>query len=413
VERSGRRHTLRLFGSFAGGAVAPVLATLGLLLLAMPPGPALHGLIDPWTSILNREVTSLEFYRWVQGTDQLALNLAHMRLWSLRYAGFALPLAALALALRRDQPWRWLVAAGVLALVFASVGPGPYLSFLPGSDAPPGRFEAMRIQEWPHSVRALPAALPLIGIGAFVALLGDRRAGRDPSVGVLRVAVIVFAFALLAKIFFKVRLQHYGFVLAMPGTLVLLVTLIGWIPRSIDHFGGFGPVFRAGSLALALVAGMELVEIVEQRYASRSYTIATGPDRFKVGGKAAYAALVLREIEKRVGPDETLAVIPEGVMLNYLVRRAASTPHHSFMPPELIIYGEHRILDDFRRAPPDYIAVVHKDTTEYGFPFFGQDYGRDLYAWVMSHYSRVRLIGDPPLREGTDFGIDILKRNPR
>ena len=60
------------------------------------------------------------------------------------------------------------------------------------------------------------------GLGALASLVLDRRAGRDTSAGVLRLAFIVFALALLGKIVFNVRLHHYGFALALPGTVVLL-----------------------------------------------------------------------------------------------------------------------------------------------------------------------------------------------
>jgi hypothetical protein len=192
--------------------------------------------------------------------------------------------------------------------------------------------------------------------------------------------------------------------------VAVIAALICWIPRLIDRYGGFGAVFAAASLGLLLSSAPDLQSIMRQQFAQREYTIGAGQDRFKDGRKASYVATTLREIERRVAPHETLAVIPEGVMLNYLARRAASTPHNNFMPPELVIYGEERILSDFRASPPDYIAVVHKNTTEYGFPLFGQDYARDFYAWVKANYSRVHRTGKAPLVKTSQFGIDLLKR---
>ena len=106
-----------------------------------------------------------------------------------------------------------------------------------------------------------------------------------------------------------------------------------------------------------------------------------------------------------------MAVLPEGVMLNYLARRSSSTAHTNFMPPELILYGEERILADFKKSPPDYVALVHKDTTEYGFPLFGKDYGTLLYAWINANYEPVRLIGRRPLKQKNQFGIEIRRRS--
>ena len=80
----------------------------------------------------------------------------------------------------------------------------------------------------------------------------------------------------------------------------------------------------------------------------------------------------------------------------------------NFTPTEFAIYGEDRILESFRANPPDYIALVHKDTSEFGFQFFGRDYGQRVYSWIQEHYQPVALIGDPPLRD-EKFGILLLR----
>ena len=82
----------------------------------------------------------------------------------------------------------------------------------------------------------------------------------------------------------------------------------------------------------------------------------------------------------------------------------------NFMPLEFALYGEDHVLESFRAHPPDYIVFVHKDTSEYGFQFFGRDYGRTLFAWVQQNYHSVALIGDQPLRN-EKFGILLVNRN--
>ena len=109
-------------------------------------------------------------------------------------------------------------------------------------------------------------------------------------------------------------------------------------------------------------------------------------------------------------PDETLAVLPEGVMLNYLARRVNPTGHINFMPPEFVIFGEPRMLAAFQQSPPDWIVLTHKDTREYGVGFFGTGYGRVLYAWVHENYEPVKRFGDPPLEPRSKFGAALWKR---
>ena len=58
-------------------------------------------------------------------------------------------------------------------------------------------------------------------------------------------------------------------------------------------------------------------------------------------------AQLLHFIQSALPPDATLAVLPEGVMINYLTRRPNPTPFSNFKPPELIIYGETSMVRAF------------------------------------------------------------------
>lgn len=399
---------LRDLASLAGFAMIPVAVAFLALLWALPLDLATGALLDPWRSVLRSDVTSLEFYRWVRGTDQLGLNLERMGLWLFRYAAFAVPAAALALLIPANPRLRMGVAVAAFGLFVVFFGPGPHFEALLASDAP---TRDLRINEWPHATRGLPVALLVIGGAKAAAYLRDRRAGKDLGLASLRLVFILFALGLLAKIFFNVRLHHYGFALALPALLIGTTTLVSWIPRLIDRFGGAGIVFRGAALGLLAVAWVDAFALIEAQYANQRFTLGSGLDRFRTGPKGALVAKALADLEQRLGPDETLAVLPEGVMLNYLSRRGSTVPHTNYMPPEVILYGEDRILADLQAAPPDYVALVHKDTSEYGFPLFGRDYGEKLHAWVLRHYEPVHRVGHVPLKHVRRFGIELRKRS--
>ena len=95
-------------------------------------------------------------------------------------------------------------------------------------------------------------------------------------------------------------------------------------------------------------------------------------------------------------------------MLNYLSRRATPTRHLNFMPPELAIYGEAEIVRDLAESPPDWVLLVHKDTSEYGAAFFGRDYGLALARWVGERYEPIARFGKQPFREPNQFGMVLL-----
>ena len=98
-------------------------------------------------------------------------------------------------------------------------------------------------------------------------------------------------------------------------------------------------------------------------------------------------------------------------MINYLSRRQTAGPYVNYNPPDLLLFGEDRMLAALQATPPDYIFLVHKDTGEFGERFFGIDYGRRLYAWIARNYQEQPLpmldLGAEPMR-GSQFGIRLL-----
>lgn len=77
------------------------------------------------------------------------------------------------------------------------------------------------------------------------------------------------------------------------------------------------------------------------------------------------------------------------------------------------MFGEEPMLDALKASPPDAVVLVHRETSEYGVPFFGRDYGSRLYAWVRERYRPVKLWSlDPkerPFEPGTRLAIALLE----
>ena len=380
ASRATRRRAATVLGAFLGAALVPPLVAVALLAGSMPAGEALRGTLGAWPWVLGGDASSLEFYRELMGTHDLAANLWAMGRAATGYGAVLGSSAAAALALGSRGSWRIAVVGFLLVSIFL------------------GAFSV------PSMWLEAPRALPLVTLGVGVAVSG-RRLGprRTPAL-----ALAMFALALLAKIFFNVHAYHYGFALAMPATVLLVVTLVGWVPAAIAARGGSGGFFRAVALACLLVAVLTHLEVTARRLAGKRHPLSGGADVLLADARGPVVEAALGALDG-VDQGRSLAVLPEGVMLNYLSRRANPTAYTNFMPPELAFYGEERMVAALDAAAPDYVALVHKDTREYGARFFGHDYGRRLYAWVRRNYREVATFGARPLHDQR-FGIALLRR---
>ena len=384
-----RGHTARSVAILAGTSLIPVIAAWALLGLTMPARQALVGALGPWPSVLNGDVARLPFYRMGMGTLALGPSLLELVVWVVWYMVLFGPALFFAWRARTKGPLTGLITASVFVAVAA-------LLMLFGDGIP-----------WDRVVLPLPVAMAAAAAAALVTMARRRRAGAGTR-ELMQLSMVVFAFVLLLKMILNARVYHYGFFLAMPATLMLVVAAVDWIPRWISRRGGRGEIFGAVTLAVLVAAVAGHVRIMSVYLAGKTHTVATGRDAFLADARGVAVTEALTMIARYVGPQQTLAVLPEGVMLNYLARRVNPTPHSNLMPPGLIVFGEDEILQTFVDDPPDFIMLVHKDTTEFGARFFGRDYGRRIFEWIHAEYEPVLVIGNPPLQDDR-FGMMLMR----
>ena len=127
----------------------------------------------------------------------------------------------------------------------------------------------------------------------------------------------------------------------------------------------------------------------------------------------ADVAAALRWVETNMPPRATLAVLPQGAMLNYLSRHTNPCGYVAWNPPELAAFGQEKMTAAFIAHSPDYVIELFVNYGEYGETFFGQEkrFGLDAQQWIDAHYQLAcPVIGHDWLKDG-QFGVKILQKN--
>jgi hypothetical protein len=382
--RGTQRRTTGAIAMFLTAAILPPIVSTLLLGLAMPIHEALRGTAGMWPALLAGRVTQQQFYRHSMGMDHPAQSLLELAKWSGIYLAI---IAAAAVWARCAGKTR--VSAFATAAALAGIG----LIALRWRDV-----------DWRSVFRPLPVVAMAV---AVVGMVHRRRCKCD--VAALAVILGTLAILLLGKIILYSRIEHYGCWLAMPATMLLITSLFGWIGTGVRKLGGNAAVYFAGIAGLWGAVLIVHLAITATGIGRLTVTVGGGPDQFLASQNGAIINRAVA-LARRLGPDQTLTCFPEGIMINYLSRRRTATPYVNFNPPDLLLFGESNMLAALRRHPPDCVMIVHKDTSEFGVPFFGVDYGRDLGAWITSHYQQRDMpldLGAQPLRDNR-FGIRLL-----
>ena len=383
---------LKAGGVLAAAAIVPAMIAFALLKMEMPAGQALRGLLGSWKYLRDARITNGLFYRWVSGTDDpLRHTITMLRMLLVEGAVLTMAAAA-ALVVRHDAGTEAKAVAAVSAAVIVATATFIFWDQI----------------DWQAAARPLNVISILTVIGWALVALRTPREKINPRL-ILRLSFSVFALTLLAKIFFKVAIFHYGFALTAPAFSLFAMLMVSWIPAQVERAGGTPWVFRA--VALTMLGSFAVKHFVVYHtvfHPVRTQTLGNGPDEFSVYRRTTVIRQMLDLISTRVAPQDTLAALPEGAMLNYLVRRVNPTGEITLLPGEFLMFGSDRVLDRFQTHPPDWIVTMRTDTTLFGFKGFGRDYGEELFHWIRSNYRDVT----PPGAIDPDFPMYLLKRDP-
>jgi len=380
-----RRLEIILFGS---GFLAPVLLYVSSAWVSGRESPW-TGIVWPWAATLNGEVLDLLFYQMGFGVDHPIANLRWIVGWTLAWV--VLIAGPLWVAGRLPPHLQKRSTLGLWS--FGSVLPLGLLSVLLG--------------DW---FRAFSPLLPLLLLMLGLHLRTGPTAAREGrwSRWVLATSALVFSILLLGKMGLRPQLRWYGFALAAPALMAVTAWLLGPVPSWVDRRYGLGRVIRGSTSALLLAVGIVHMSASYIHYSQKTFPVGKGRDRILVDperGMAMAAALVTLTAPPNRGG--TLLVVPEGISLNYLSRRQDPVSVMNFLPPELILFGEDRIVSGLSRNPPESIIIVPKLDRVFGGEF-GEAFGRWISAWIGQGYVEVDSFPGGMLR-GAPFVLKLLE----
>ena len=386
---------------FVAAFITPPIVAFLCLTSAMPVRQACLGTLGSLVVAGQRDLVNLPFFKTGLGTDRPAENLWAMLSMTGLYALVLVPAGLIGLSMRWRGRGRLAILRGGIAVAVFAVVAGAL-------------WWCRDTIEWDGFARPLPLLILLTIVATVAGFLFHRREEAAQRRLIRQMSLLVLAVLLLSKMLLYARIFHYGFILAMPATLLLCIAALDWLPAFIARRGGYGGVLATAATALMTVAVVFHLRAEAQFIGQKTERVGVGADAFWADPRGAFVNAAVARIAAHSSPKTTLAVLPEGVMINCLTGLRNPTPYINLMPIEMLFFGEQRVVDSFQAHPPDLIALAHKDTSEFGFRYLGADYGRQLGAWIRAHYRPLAggLIGSPPLRDDK-FGILLLENDKR
>ncbi|KHK02545.1 glycosyltransferase family 39 protein [Desulfovibrio sp. TomC] len=382
-------------GVFAAGWALPLVLAFAALVTVLSPAQVFAAFYEPWSMMFDPSINGNTFYVTVFGGGNLLASLQAMG-WSLAANGVVC---------------LYVLCLGVLARRIGGAG-----SLLGPAAAMAGVavvFWHLSLPEQAELFFRLPQAWPLLLAALTLWLLaGQWSAGTGQGgTGLMSLVLVGFAAALVLKIACNANLYHYGALLLAPGCLVLVVCLLRVLP-AVCGAKATAPrsVFAAGATFVCLFS-LIAVQLSVLAFARKTEVVTTARGSMAWDARGALVREALSQLEHLAGPEDTLAVLPEGAMLNFLTGRANPNRYVNLVLWDYMAGLSQNILAIYEAAPPDWIVFMQRDTTEFGYDFFCRGYGQDLCRWIGQEYEEVAVFGARPLVDNR-FGLLLLRRKP-
>jgi hypothetical protein len=361
--------------AFSLSGLVPLLAFFALFLRVEDWRASARSVVSAWVPLWHTSITRDPFYQWCLGLDTPLLHLEKM---AAHFIFVVMMTAIYALAFRygMESRFKWVKPSWLVwpLLVAPLLILGMVLS-------------------WVDCGRSLP----LLGLSACALLAVNYKKAAPGPAAIFPLLWNVFGLVLLAKLGFFTRIWHYGFVLAMPAFAGAVYLFVWLLPLLLEQKYRVRPhLFRLTACLVLLIGFVHLFLRSESYYLRKNTPVGHGGDKIMTYGSSVNpfhdnVQLALSWIQKNVPPDATLAVLPEGAMINYLSRHVNPTPFPVWLPPEMEAFGQTNMTVAFQKHSPDYVVLLERSTVEYGVGYFGYypRYGTRLMQWIEDHYDRV------------------------
>lgn len=356
--------------AFGVGLLLPTGAFIGYFSQHLPFVEACAAASRAWLNVIvARDYVAEPAQLKFAGLDQPGKNfLRHLSAVAiaLSVAG-ALAVAGRTLA-KMKTGWPMALAGGGLVVVVAGVSFGlpPFV--------------------WSNIGRCLLGLVLvyLLVMGWLIRREGVTAVVRNPTTA-LRVLLAVVGAAMMLRMILNGRIHQFGFYQAALAALVVIAVMVSEFPRRVCDSFAARRWLQAAMVAL-LLPGMALMATHSvKNYRRITFPLGEGRDRF-YGWPGMRSLQRVEAYLRENGKGGTLVALPEGLMLNYLVRMRS--PVGTIYSAVTDATREADLVKRLEAASPEWVAVVPRDLGEYGIARYGErsGAGMDLLRWVERDY---------------------------
>ncbi|HNW26765.1 MAG TPA: glycosyltransferase family 39 protein [Candidatus Gastranaerophilaceae bacterium] len=216
--------------------------------------------------------------------------------------------------------------------------------------------------------------LPVLILGLFI--LHFRKYKNEKIVLILALSAILISL----KSFWGLATLNYGVFFAG----FLIVAIFALIENKFYQKAIFVYI-----ILLSLVLGFQNLSELKDK----SYCIQTS--RGKICSQKYLTKSsedLINFIDKNTKKTDSMVILPEGLVINFLMERKSDDYYNSLIPLYWEVFGDEKLIEYFEKTKPDYIVFSNWDNKDYYFRYICSDYAVSFCNYVAKNYRQEKII---------------------
>lgn len=195
------------------------------------------------------------------------------------------------------------------------------------------------------------------------------------------------ALSVSVKGFSDVTLECYGTFSLAAIFIPFVIFFVCYIPRMLKFVDAEAWTKTIRNLCFMVVIAY-LFFNVHRIGTNPIYLVKTDRGRVFVDYWLKSQNNLLNYIVQNTSKDSVIVSIPEGAIINFLTERKSHDYYYYLIPVNMQVFGEQRVLSDFKKNPPDYVILNNVQYTPFNVGTFC-DYAPEICDFVLKNYTPV------------------------
>lgn len=228
---------------------------------------------------------------------------------------------------------------------------------------------------------------PLSVINLLLFLFCIKKLYENKPLFIMSLCAIVATF----KSIFVFAVNTYG-IFAAP---FLFISCLGMFLYLFDSDEKLNIITKSIKFNLKFVFVIYLAMIFYTNYNLNAHKIVLETPKGNVAANRHIVDLHTKVIDfviNNTKPTDRVVILPETPFINFVTGRPTHSFYMCLIPVYVDVFGEQKIISDFKKDMPEYFVLNNRDCLEYGAQYFGLDFAKDIKAFIESNYDFVKQI---------------------